>query len=235
MRMPTRVTRSATAAAVALTLLCSPTALRSSGSPTTITAHGLSAPVEVTTDRHGIPHVRAATLSDLYFAWGWVSARDRLWQMVYTRAAAEGQGVYLESTNPRNLSFYSSVGFASLGEFTLRNRLLAVALGIVALAGPRLAVIVIATEPRTRDLELGLAGELAHLVPRAAVAGHVERLVGDAARGEPIEGVIAPRATGLDEEAEAGGFHESSSVLREMLGLPVKSRNPHHASVIIVS
>ena len=58
---------------------------------------------------------------------------------------------------------------------------------------------------------------------------------GDAARGEPIEGVIAPRATGLDEKAKAGGFHESSSVLREMLGLPVKSRNPHHASVIIVS
>jgi GNAT superfamily N-acetyltransferase len=35
------------------------------------------------------------------------------------RAAAAGQSVYLESTNPRNLPFYASVGFASLGEFTL--------------------------------------------------------------------------------------------------------------------
>jgi ribosomal protein S18 acetylase RimI-like enzyme len=35
------------------------------------------------------------------------------------RAAAVGQGVYLESTNPRNLSFYSSVGFRSVGEFAL--------------------------------------------------------------------------------------------------------------------
>ena len=33
--------------------------------------------------------------------------------------------------------------------------------GPLELAGPRLAVIVIATEPRTHDLELGLAGELA--------------------------------------------------------------------------
>lgn len=36
------------------------------------------------------------------------------------RAAADEQGVYLESTNARNLTFYSSVGFTSLGEFTLQ-------------------------------------------------------------------------------------------------------------------
>lgn len=36
------------------------------------------------------------------------------------RAAAEGQGVYLESTNPRNLPFYRSVGFELLGDFTLQ-------------------------------------------------------------------------------------------------------------------
>jgi ribosomal protein S18 acetylase RimI-like enzyme len=35
------------------------------------------------------------------------------------RAAADGQGVYLESTNARNLSFYASLGFTSLGDFTL--------------------------------------------------------------------------------------------------------------------
>jgi penicillin amidase len=52
---------------------------------------GLSEPARVITDRFGIPHVRAASLSDLYFAWGWVTARDRLWQLVYTRAAGEGR------------------------------------------------------------------------------------------------------------------------------------------------
>jgi penicillin G amidase len=51
----------------------------------------LSQPATVVTDRWGIPHIRAANLDDLYYAWGWVSARDRLWQMVWTREAGDGQ------------------------------------------------------------------------------------------------------------------------------------------------
>jgi ribosomal protein S18 acetylase RimI-like enzyme len=35
------------------------------------------------------------------------------------RASRNGQGVYLESTNPRNLPFYRSVGFTTVGEFPL--------------------------------------------------------------------------------------------------------------------
>lgn len=35
------------------------------------------------------------------------------------RATADGLGAYLESTNPRNLPFYASLGFATLGEFSL--------------------------------------------------------------------------------------------------------------------
>jgi len=58
---------------------------------TRVRATSLSQPVTVITDRWGIPHIRAANLDDLYYAWGWVSARDRLWQMVWTRAAGDGQ------------------------------------------------------------------------------------------------------------------------------------------------
>ena len=58
---------------------------------TRVRAVGLSQPASVITDRWGIPHIRAANLDDLYYAWGWVSARDRLWQMVWTRAAGDGQ------------------------------------------------------------------------------------------------------------------------------------------------
>lgn len=36
------------------------------------------------------------------------------------RASDAGRGVYLESTNPRNLGFYRSLGFRPTGEFTLQ-------------------------------------------------------------------------------------------------------------------
>ncbi len=42
---------------------------------------GLAAPVTVTRDRHGVPTIEAATLDDLFFAQGYVTAQDRLWQM----------------------------------------------------------------------------------------------------------------------------------------------------------
>ncbi len=49
-----------------------------------------AATVTIETDVYGVPHVRAANLPDLYFAWGWVTARDRSWQLVLTRAQAQG-------------------------------------------------------------------------------------------------------------------------------------------------
>lgn len=36
-------------------------------------------------------HVQAASVRDLYFAWGYVTARDRLWQIVETRRSAQGR------------------------------------------------------------------------------------------------------------------------------------------------
>ena len=51
---------------------------------------GVTAPVRVITDRWGIPHVDASNLEDLYFTWGFITARDRLWQMLATRQAADG-------------------------------------------------------------------------------------------------------------------------------------------------
>jgi penicillin amidase len=77
--------------ALAAPLLSAPPAAAASERDTTWTLPGLSAPVAILTDPGGIPHLRAANLSDLYFAWGFVSARDRLWQMEHTRRGARGQ------------------------------------------------------------------------------------------------------------------------------------------------
>jgi penicillin G amidase len=55
-----------------------------------ITIPGLSAPVTVQRDAHGVPHLRAASLDDLLFAQGFVTAQDRLWQMDALRRHAAG-------------------------------------------------------------------------------------------------------------------------------------------------
>jgi penicillin amidase len=52
---------------------------------------GLSAPVMVRRDVHGIPHIQAATMDDLLEAQGFVVAQDRLWQMDMARRFAAGE------------------------------------------------------------------------------------------------------------------------------------------------
>jgi penicillin amidase len=51
---------------------------------------GLSAPVTVQRDAHGVPHIDAATQDDLFVAQGYVTAQDRLWQMDALRRNADG-------------------------------------------------------------------------------------------------------------------------------------------------
>ena len=51
---------------------------------------GLSGPVTVIRDRLGVPHIRAASLDDLFYAQGFVTAQDRLWQMDVSRRYAAG-------------------------------------------------------------------------------------------------------------------------------------------------
>jgi penicillin amidase len=52
---------------------------------------GLSAPVVVRRDVHGVPHIQAATIADLLEAQGFVVAQDRLWQMDMARRFAAGE------------------------------------------------------------------------------------------------------------------------------------------------
>jgi penicillin G amidase len=51
---------------------------------------GLTAPVTVERDAHGVPHIEAANQDDLFFAQGYVTAQDRLWQMDAFRRNANG-------------------------------------------------------------------------------------------------------------------------------------------------
>lgn len=52
---------------------------------------GLTGPVEVVFDGHGVPHVYAAGSEDAWFVAGLLHARDRFWQMELYRRAATGR------------------------------------------------------------------------------------------------------------------------------------------------
>jgi penicillin amidase len=52
---------------------------------------GLTAPVSVRRDAHGVPHIEAANQDDLFVAQGYVTAQDRLWQMDLYRRNANGE------------------------------------------------------------------------------------------------------------------------------------------------
>jgi penicillin amidase len=71
--------------------------------PERLQLDGLQAPVEVLWDERRVPHVFAQNAHDLYFAQGYVTARDRLWQMDFqTRASA---GRLSEILGPQALDF----------------------------------------------------------------------------------------------------------------------------------
>src|SRR5262249_37591052 len=58
---------------------------------TTLSLAGLAARVEIFRDSLGVPHVRAQSLADAFFAQGFVHAQDRLWQMEFDRRRATGR------------------------------------------------------------------------------------------------------------------------------------------------
>ncbi|KPV65457.1 MAG: Penicillin amidase [Candidatus Bathyarchaeota archaeon BA1] len=52
---------------------------------------GLKDTVEVCRDSWGVPHLYAENEEDLFYAFGYVQAQDRLWQMDFQLRVAEGK------------------------------------------------------------------------------------------------------------------------------------------------
>jgi penicillin G amidase len=57
----------------------------------TVAVTGISAPVSITRDGQGVPTINATTVDDMFFAQGYVTAQDRLFQMDLLRRAARGE------------------------------------------------------------------------------------------------------------------------------------------------
>jgi penicillin amidase len=77
---------------------------------------GLREPVEVLRDRWGIPSIEAASLEDLWFAQGFVTASERLFQIDLALRAANGRlcELFAELTLPAD-RFARVVGFHRIG------------------------------------------------------------------------------------------------------------------------
>jgi penicillin amidase len=52
---------------------------------------GADGPITVTRDQYGVPHIAAQDTHDVFFAQGYVTAQDRLWQMDFNRRVAFGR------------------------------------------------------------------------------------------------------------------------------------------------
>ncbi|HZD17184.1 MAG TPA: penicillin acylase family protein [Actinomycetota bacterium] len=81
-----------------------------------LAAPGLAAPVEVLRDRWGIPYLAAASLEDLWFAQGFVTASERLFQIDLALRAAGGRlsELFADLTLDAD-RFARTVGFHRLG------------------------------------------------------------------------------------------------------------------------
>src|SRR5918911_1269683 len=82
---------------------------------------GLSQPVTVRRDERGIPYIEAANEADLYFAQGYVTAGDRLWQMELLRRTARGELAEIFGAGAPDFALESDkqhrrYGFAQLAE-----------------------------------------------------------------------------------------------------------------------
>src|SRR5438128_6638842 len=85
----------------------------------TLQLSGLRDRVTVRRDERGIPYIEAANDADLYFAQGFVTASDRLWQMDLLRRTVRGElseifGPAVLSEDKRRCTF----GFASIVDET---------------------------------------------------------------------------------------------------------------------
>ncbi len=78
----------------------------------TANLQGLKSPVEVRFDTFGVPHIFAENTADLFFAQGYVTARERMFEMDMTRLAGRGElSTLFGDRTIKDDKFLKTVGF----------------------------------------------------------------------------------------------------------------------------
>lgn len=82
-----------------------------------ISLDGLRASAEVRTDEHGLPHIFAANEDDLFFLQGYITARERMFQMDLTRLAGRGElSTFLGEATIKADKLFKTIGFYRTAE-----------------------------------------------------------------------------------------------------------------------
>lgn len=82
-----------------------------------ITIDGLRTAAEVRTDEHGVPHIFAGSEDDLFFLQGYITARERLFQMDLTRLAGRGElSTFLGEATVKADKLFKTIGFYRAAE-----------------------------------------------------------------------------------------------------------------------
>jgi penicillin G amidase len=86
---------------ILLLFLCSATAL---GQQQSIQIKGIKDKITIYRDERGIPYIEAKNDEDLYFAQGYATAADRLWQMDLFRRTVRGELAEVLGSGPNNVA-----------------------------------------------------------------------------------------------------------------------------------
>src|SRR6185295_15116271 len=78
-------------ALASLTVVEKPRSASAQQTPGTVSLPGLRERVTIRRDERGIPYIEASNDDDLYFAQGYATASDRLWQMDLLRRNVRGE------------------------------------------------------------------------------------------------------------------------------------------------
>src|SRR5262245_60580617 len=77
---------------------------------------GLNGPVDIYSDKMGIPHIYASTEHDLFFAQGYVHAQDRFWQMDFSRHVGSGRVAEMFKSQVKTDMFLRTLGWKQVAE-----------------------------------------------------------------------------------------------------------------------
>jgi penicillin amidase len=111
---------------VLLCLLIAPHSGQTSPQQNAIQIKGIKDRITIRRDERGIPYVEAQNDEDLYFAQGYATAADRLWQMDLFRRTARGELAEMLGAGPNNIAIeqdklHRTYGFAQTAEAELAN------------------------------------------------------------------------------------------------------------------